>query len=638
VSGNSVRIHASTKDDASRGLDNIRDKFDRLQKQGVKGFGIGVGAAVAVKGLSMLDSALSSSVQFIGDSISKAADLNETLAKSSVVFGDQADEIEAWGDTAAKSFGLSKNAAVAAAAGFGDLFNKMDETRDRSTDMSTSLVQLSSDLASFHNLAGGSAEALEKLRSGLAGETEPLRSIGVFLNEAKVQAKAAALGFQEVNGKFTEGAKIAARYSLIMEETASAQGDFERTSDSLVNQQRIANAALDDAQALLGEKLVPVMTLATEKGIQLIDAVVGIAGAFEQLADKVPGGSSAVDGFLQTVDPSKWLDINARAENFLDIIDDIGVDTDEARRIYRDFGLTVEEGSGKAEESVLSAADAFAEGKRKSILLRDGAVEVGDALEVVGDKADHSAKLVGRSLDDIIKDFEDAEATLRGLADDAADAIYDPIIAKGELAVTEREISEQKQIIASKNSTKTQVRDAKLRLAELNKKRMQLIGELTAYGSRTKKEITGDLKDLAKAYRTHTGKAKAEIFALILALSQLQAAQARTRIGSGRASRSGPLEREFRAGGGPVMANKAYIVGEEGPELLIPKSGGVIVPNAQPRPTTGGDAGGWTGGGGMTLNVTVNAAPGMTPGAAREIGEAFGPAVYEWMKRNRRAA
>jgi hypothetical protein len=33
------------------------------------------------------------------------------------------------------------------------------------------------------------------------------------------------------------------------------------------------------------------------------------------------------------------------------------------------------------------------------------------------------------------------------------------------------------------------------------------------------------------------------------------------------------------ASGGPAQANQPYIVGEEGPELFVPKSSGTVVPN-----------------------------------------------------------
>jgi hypothetical protein len=57
-----------------------------------------------------------------------------------------------------------------------------------------------------------------------------------------------------------------------------------------------------------------------------------------------------------------------------------------------------------------------------------------------------------------------------------------------------------------------------------------------------------------------------------------------------------------RAGGGPVMPNRAFLVGEMGPELFVPKLPGHVIPN-----------GALGGGGGVTLNVTINA-----PGADRE--------------------
>lgn len=44
----------------------------------------------------------------------------------------------------------------------------------------------------------------------------------------------------------------------------------------------------------------------------------------------------------------------------------------------------------------------------------------------------------------------------------------------------------------------------------------------------------------------------------------------------------------FRASGGPVSAGRAYVVGERGPELLIPGTAGTVVPN---------------GGGGSTVNI-----------------------------------
>jgi hypothetical protein len=59
-----------------------------------------------------------------------------------------------------------------------------------------------------------------------------------------------------------------------------------------------------------------------------------------------------------------------------------------------------------------------------------------------------------------------------------------------------------------------------------------------------------------------------------------------------------------RAGGGPVGAGTAYLVGEKGPELFVPNASGSIIPNQ--RISAGG------GGGGPTVNVNYHIAAGVT--------------------------
>jgi phage-related minor tail protein len=51
--------------------------------------------------------------------------------------------------------------------------------------------------------------------------------------------------------------------------------------------------------------------------------------------------------------------------------------------------------------------------------------------------------------------------------------------------------------------------------------------------------------------------------------------------------------------GGPVRAGRPYLVGEAGPELIIPRDAGTVVPNRQIREAMGG---------GGALNVIVNVA------------------------------
>ena len=75
--------------------------------------------------------------------------------------------------------------------------------------------------------------------------------------------------------------------------------------------------------------------------------------------------------------------------------------------------------------------------------------------------------------------------------------------------------------------------------------------------------------------------------------------------------------------GGPVFAGSPYLVGEKGPELFIPRSAGMIIPNGQGS-TSSASAGG---GGNQTIVVKIGdevvarvVANAMATGSRRGVG------------------
>jgi hypothetical protein len=72
-------------------------------------------------------------------------------------------------------------------------------------EMSTTLAGLAGDMASFYNL--DAQEAFDKLRSGISGETEPLKQLGINLSVANLEAFALANGIEKSYDKMTEQEK-----------------------------------------------------------------------------------------------------------------------------------------------------------------------------------------------------------------------------------------------------------------------------------------------------------------------------------------------------------------------------------------------------------------------------------------------
>jgi hypothetical protein len=190
-------------------------------------------------------------------SIDQASALNEQISASQVVFGKHAKGIQSWAKTGATAFGLSTRESLSAANAYGNMFNTLGLGAGKTADMSKSMVQLAGDMASFHDQ--DPSEMLDALRSGLTGEAEPLKRFGVLINEASVKTFAYQNGIAKAGKELTEGQKVQARYGLIMQQTNKAQGDFARTSGSVANQQRTLAAQAENTSASFGQLLLPVM-------------------------------------------------------------------------------------------------------------------------------------------------------------------------------------------------------------------------------------------------------------------------------------------------------------------------------------------------------------------------------------------
>jgi len=239
-------------------------------------------------------------LQFFGDSISAASDVEESISKVGVVFGDFSDDIEEFASTAPQALGLANSAALEFSGTFGNLFVALGLSQQAAADLAPEIVQLGADLASFNNIEV--TDALDKLRAGLVGEAEPLRVLGVNLNAAAVEAKALELGLQDSTGAIDDAAKVQARYALILEQTATAQGDFARTADSIANRQRSLTAEFENLQAAVGEALLPAFEALLDAGPSVLELIRALVPVVEDGADSFAGFAEGLVSFLARVD------------------------------------------------------------------------------------------------------------------------------------------------------------------------------------------------------------------------------------------------------------------------------------------------------------------------------------------------
>lgn len=196
-------------------------------------------------------------VGFLGDSVGAASDLNETLSKSSVIFGQNAAAVQQWAAGSDRAFGLSKQAALESASSFGDMFSQIGITGDKATGLSEKVVQMAADFGSFNNLP--TTDVLDRIAGGFRGEYDALQKIIPNISAARVQQEALNETHKASASDLTAADKALATFNILQQDGSRAMGDFARTSGGLANQQKITNAEWQNAKAKLGGELMPAM-------------------------------------------------------------------------------------------------------------------------------------------------------------------------------------------------------------------------------------------------------------------------------------------------------------------------------------------------------------------------------------------
>jgi hypothetical protein len=258
---------------------------------------------------------------------SAASNLAEQTSKANVVFGASSKVVQAF---AKDALGLARDQALETADAFGALLRPLGVSGSQAAKTSVRLTALGRDLASFSNVPV--QDALDALRSGLVGETEPLRRFGVLLSEARVQQEALRETGKKSVKALTDQEKVTARLALIFRDTAQAQGDFARTSGGLANQQRTLSRNVRNLEIAVGTGLNPtildvtkslntwlgdsenqarVQRDVTEAVKVTTEAVRESAAAFRTAAGAVGGTKNAVELLLSALAAQKVLRFGA---------------------------------------------------------------------------------------------------------------------------------------------------------------------------------------------------------------------------------------------------------------------------------------------------------------------------------------
>lgn len=190
--------------------------------------------------------------------IDYASDLAEVQNVVDVTFGSATEAINSWSKDCLAAYGMNEVSAKRYAGTIGAMLKSSGLAGDAIVDMSKDMVGLAGDMASFYNL--DLETAFEKIRSGISGETEPLKQLGINMSVANLEAYALSQGITTAYNEMSQAEQVMLRYNYLMSTTADAQGDFARTQDSYANQTRLLSESWLEFTGVMAEQLLPVLT------------------------------------------------------------------------------------------------------------------------------------------------------------------------------------------------------------------------------------------------------------------------------------------------------------------------------------------------------------------------------------------
>lgn len=280
---NEVDIVINSQDRSGPGLKSAAAGADRLG-QSTRRIG---DIAAGIVGSQVFDSMARAAGRAFKSTVAAASNLGESINAVNVTFGNAADGVHALGEESAESIGLSQAAFNQAAVSFANFAKEVAGPGGDVAGIIDDITTRSADFASVMNMDVN--QAMEIFRSGLAGESEPLRRYGIDVSAAATETFAYANGIAEAGAELTEAQKVQARYGLIMQQTAGMADDFKNTQDDVANATRTAQAQLEDAQAEIGQNLLPALAGAARMGSELLSVFTSMPGPAQAVVGVVGG-------------------------------------------------------------------------------------------------------------------------------------------------------------------------------------------------------------------------------------------------------------------------------------------------------------------------------------------------------------
>ena len=217
--------------------------------------------------------------------LKESAEWTENLHLFEVAFKGAAGEAYNFGTTLSEAFGTSYNDAVRYLAVFRQMTSAIGIADNTAAKMSKTLTALGYDIASLYNLSIESA--MEKLEAGIAGQTKPLRTLGMDITAQSLDNYLSqTLKLSNITSKqMTQADKMILRTIVIMEQAQNAYGDMAETINTFANQVKVLQGSVDNFKLAMGDLIQTYFKPVVSFLAGIIIAITDIIRVFAPLED-----------------------------------------------------------------------------------------------------------------------------------------------------------------------------------------------------------------------------------------------------------------------------------------------------------------------------------------------------------------
>src|SRR5690554_769203 len=282
-----IRVTVVAEDRMTQTLDRTAKATEGISQK-LSNMGKAVAAAVAVRALGAVK-------EFVDDSVRAFSDLEQSIGGTEAVFGEFSKVIDEHARSAAESMGLSEAEFRTATTSIGGQLKRMTGDVQFAAEQSVELVRVAADLAATYG--GTTAEAVQALGAAFRGEADPAERFNLNLKASVVNAKAVEMGLAATEREVDENARAQAILALVTEQSADAQGQFARESDTVAGKAQITAAKLENMKAIVGETLQAYSSLGSYLQLTMGKALANLAVGIQEVTGALTKGEAAIRNF-----------------------------------------------------------------------------------------------------------------------------------------------------------------------------------------------------------------------------------------------------------------------------------------------------------------------------------------------------